>query len=395
MLYALVSPRWALLGGMAATVQIGIANAWTQTYWGGAVAACAAALALGAAIRLARDVEARHALALGVGLMMLAFSRPFEGAITSLASAVYLARALRLDSPRWRTAIVILVATLTAGALGMAAYDHAVVGRWWLPPYLHYERTYASSPLAFGGEENETTYRSDAMRTYYQAMSSRRVTSTGRAKSALRLENLGRLRDFLLGKGLLLPFLVGLLACARRREGRLLLATMLLGIVAMAATRFFKLHYCAPVAGAVFACAAIGMERLDAWRPRGLMLGTSLGIAVLAALIGGLALEIRRAPNIQTSYGYDDFAVRRAEVVGELTASAGRDLVLVAYGPEHTVHREWVYNAADIDASDVVWAHDMGAERNRELLDYFRDRKVWLLRVGFGKDADGLRDYTG
>ena len=38
-----------------------------------------------------------------------------------------------------------------------------------------------------------------------------------------------------------------------------------------------------------------------------------------------------------------------------------------------------MYNAADIDGARVVWARDMGDWRNEELLQYFRDRHVWLL----------------
>ena len=37
------------------------------------------------------------------------------------------------------------------------------------------------------------------------------------------------------------------------------------------------------------------------------------------------------------------------------------------------------YNAADIEAAKVVWARDMGPDGNRELTDYFRDRRVWLV----------------
>jgi hypothetical protein len=40
---------------------------------------------------------------------------------------------------------------------------------------------------------------------------------------------------------------------------------------------------------------------------------------------------------------------------------------------------EWVYNAADIDAAKVVWAREMSPDRNRELMTYFSNRKVWLV----------------
>ena len=55
----------------------------------------------------------------------------------------------------------------------------------------------------------------------------------------------------------------------------------------------------------------------------------------------------------------------------------GRQLVLVCYGRHHNVDWEWVWNGADIDGSRVVWARDMGDDENQELLNYYKDRKVW------------------
>jgi hypothetical protein len=52
---------------------------------------------------------------------------------------------------------------------------------------------------------------------------------------------------------------------------------------------------------------------------------------------------------------------------------------LVRYSTTHNFDREWVYNEADIDAAKVVWARDMDEKSNQELLQYFKNRNVWLL----------------
>jgi len=54
-------------------------------------------------------------------------------------------------------------------------------------------------------------------------------------------------------------------------------------------------------------------------------------------------------------------------------------VVLVRYTADRSPHEEWVYNGADIDAQDVIWAHDLGESRDGELVRYYKDRKIWLL----------------
>ena len=71
--------------------------------------------------------------------------------------------------------------------------------------------------------------------------------------------------------------------------------------------------------------------------------------------------------------------LKRAAIVRQLKQLPYSSLVIVHYGPHHDFDREWVYNEADINASKVVWARDMGTADNRELLEYFRNRKVWLV----------------
>ena len=51
---------------------------------------------------------------------------------------------------------------------------------------------------------------------------------------------------------------------------------------------------------------------------------------------------------------------------------------IVRYSSGHDPIHEWVYNRADIDAANVIWAQDMG-NRNQELIGYFNGRRAWLL----------------
>jgi len=67
----------------------------------------------------------------------------------------------------------------------------------------------------------------------------------------------------------------------------------------------------------------------------------------------------------------------------QLASLPGKLLVFVRYYPQHIFQEEWVYNRADVDASRVVWARDLGADENEKLRAYYKDRSVWLLEPDF------------
>ena len=102
-------------------------------------------------------------------------------------------------------------------------------------------------------------------------------------------------------------------------------------------------------------------------------LSRSLALPVLR-LFFDIRNEYLKVPRNPETYPWH---WQRAEILERLQHSGGQHLVIVRYSPEDPFH-EWVYNRADIDAADVIWAQDMG-EKNQELIKYFVQRRVWLL----------------
>ena len=97
----------------------------------------------------------------------------------------------------------------------------------------------------------------------------------------------------------------------------------------------------------------------------------------LFAIVVAARLELHLNPIFPSG-----FKLQRAEVLTYLEETPGDHLVFVRYLDGHLVHNDWVFNRADIDASRIVWARDMGRDRNAELVSYFSDRRPWLLESG-------------
>jgi hypothetical protein len=80
-------------------------------------------------------------------------------------------------------------------------------------------------------------------------------------------------------------------------------------------------------------------------------------------------------------YGPDLYGTERARIEAGLEQLPGKQLVIVRCSPKRDPLDEWVYNQADIDASKVVWAREMDAADNLELVNYYRDRKALLVQM--------------
>jgi hypothetical protein len=84
----------------------------------------------------------------------------------------------------------------------------------------------------------------------------------------------------------------------------------------------------------------------------------------LAAVSRPAHLALPEWPGLQWTdrwYGPDHFGTERARIESEMEQLPGQQLILVRYSALHNPLDEWVYNAADIDDSKVVWAREMDA----------------------------------
>jgi len=174
-----------------------------------------------------------------------------------------------------------------------------------------------------------------------------------------------------------------------RSRTRFLVLLLGVSLIALEIECFYAPHYPAPITCVLFALVLIAMRHVKNWKcwgkPSGLFLTRAVPVicvvmVALRATAGSLhvSLDHYYAP-AWYEVGPLDFG--RAEIQQELEQLPGQHLVIVRYEPNHKVFEEWVYNAADIDASRIVWAREMSPSENQGLIRYFSERNVWLLEA--------------
>jgi hypothetical protein len=390
MLQGWIPPRWALLGGVLAVARLGLLSYFTNGYWSACLPAVGGALVLGTLPRIKRHVRKLDAAIMAIGLFILANTRPYEGFLLGLGVAIaLLAWMLGKNGPRARVSLAKIVLPLVLTLAPLAAWTG----------YYYYRVT--GSPFHMAYDVNREMYAMGRYflwqkpwppKTYHhakvQAKYEEELKEANENQTLQGFMRRGREKLYYFWQVYLvapLPFVLIALPCAAR-DRRLRVPWMIGGIFAMglAVEVWFLPHYFAPAAALLYLFLMQCMRHLRWFEWRNRAVGLAFVRAVSVVYVATVALRIGLAvAHVHPEKEWQHGDMGRAAIVKELDALPGKDVVLVKYAPDFDLDREWIFNGADIDGSKIVWARDMGPEKNQELLDYYRGREFWMV------EADG------
>jgi hypothetical protein len=400
MLQAWLPATWAFLGGVIAVIHIGLFSYWVNTYHaGGTLIALGGALLLGAFPRMMKTPRYRYALLMGIAVVLLACTRPYEGLLLCLPVAFVLFRWMFRGANRPSPATLVRMAiapvlVMVAGAAWMGYYDYRAFGSPLTLPYTVNRAQYAIAPYyVWQNARPEPAYRHAEMRRFYHIaeMDYFEIVHNRLLFVPATMFKAFEALLFYAGFALLPPLLMVRRVFLDRRVRFLVLSACFLAC-GMVIEIFLIAHYVAPFTAAFYAIGLQCMRHLRVWKPESKPVGlTQVRLCItLVFLMAGLRLAadpLHLTPPLwppphwnSTWYGPAHFGTERARVESELEQKPGTQLAIVRYTGKNNPIEEWVYNDADIDTSKVVWAREMDAANNRELMQYYRDRKVWLIQ---------------
>lgn len=396
---------------------------WAHSYWGGSVASLGSALAFGAVLWLGKESEDRGAanspaallsrsderadrhvswllIVFVVGLWLMAVSRPLEGLLVSIPTFIAMMMQLSVYAKSIDLASMLKILVLptivgTVGAIWLGYYNASVSGNPLKLPYVCYEQRYALTPMFLEQPLRASPdFHNEPMRLFHEGweVGIFQDQQSWRGYIEKKQRDSFVLWEFFLGRSLSIPVVIGCLAtvvglfrrssAARSRLAIVGLASFGLVVVVHSHTPWMNPHYLAPLVPILWCWIAVGLAAIAPWR----LFKFEWGLFLAIALVGLSALERIDQFDLNRSMrvNYKPWHHHRREIEEQFQSTSGLHLVLVEYGPLHSVHEEWCYNAADIDRSKIVWARDLGPTKNEALFQYFSNRVLHRLAIDFG-----------
>jgi hypothetical protein len=294
----------------------------------------------------------------------------------------------------FRRAALPLLLIVAAGAW-MGYYDSRAFGKATTLPYTINRATYAMAPYYLWQKQRpEPHYRHSGMRRFYYDSEMKAYSKVHPWRYFVPGTLVKAVTAVLFFAGIaLLPPLIMLRRVFHDRRIRFLVLSVLFLGAGMLIEIFMLPHYMAPFTAAFYVIGLQCMRHLRVWSPGGNPVGATLvrftvtlcvilaSVRVFAAPLGFKVAEWPPSDWGDMWYGPDHFGTERAGIEAKLEALPGKQLVIVHDSGTRDPLDQWVYNAADIDASKVVWAREMDATNNRDLMHYYADRHVWWINM--------------
>lgn len=389
MLQGWMPARWALLGGLLSLVRLAVCSYWMNSYWGGAVAAIGGCLVMGAYPRIVRQKRFHCAWAMAAGLIILANTRPLEGAISSLPVGVALlywffsgrsAAPLRMRLVGVGAPIVLCLAI---GAVFTGYYNYRVTGHALGMPHREFARQYAHVPMLLTGsvDDRKVVYAKTDMEYQFAVWEPATVKRTQVHYLETRWYYLAVGDRETLGILLAIP-LAMIPLTLRDARIRVMMVCLLMMLLVMLVDGSGSLHYTGPQMGSLFGLLVQCIRHLRAAstvrrRSTGRFLSRVLPIASIICFV---AFGVSRGR--ETGWTETRTPIQhRPEMEATLAAeSQGKAIVFVQYRFNPAVifpFEDWNYNSPDLDGTPVLWVHDMGRAENQKLLQEYPGRAAW------------------
>ena len=398
MLQAWLPAGWAMLGSWIAIIRLGVFSDWINTYHtGGSLAALGGALVFGSLPRVLKTARLRYWLLMGIGVVLVEYTRPYEGLFICLPAAVVLVRWAIKGKYReggivlLRGAVAFLI-VVAAGGAWIGYYDLKAFGKATTLPYTVDRATYAIAPYYVWQEPRpEPVYRHAALRDFYEGeMGFYRQIHSLSGFVPYTLIKAKLTIQFYTGFVLIPPLIMMRRLFLDRRIRFLVICVMCLA-AGLLIEIYLLPHYVAPFVSAFYAIGLQAMRHLRIWKPEGRPMGPAMvrwTVTICIILAGlrcfskplGLSPPVWPPNNWIFSWiGPDHFGAERAKIEKRLEDMPGPQLVIVHYEKDHYALDEWVYNRADIDGARVIWGREMDPAENEKLLHFYGNRKAWLV----------------
>lgn len=404
MLQGWTAPRWALATTLS-VILTNVTSYWCQSYWGGMAAACGGALLFGGLRRTLRRPRISASLMMGLGIVVLAITRPFEGLLACLPVATIMVWWLTTDrtacfKKKFTAWLLPIGGMCLAGGAAIAIDNQAVTGDWrQLPHGLHQRQYFFAGTSCFSKTWTPSRIPCDRIAAYYVQKQQRRQHERWNAQTisgefvrrAQTFVTFGLTADASQGSwdleiAVLISVIV-LIAGRKKRWAWFCWATIGFYLLGAGIFRAWFMHYSAPVLPLLYGATAMALHTIDrasrAWLPPRFIRPALLVVVLLTSWVANYGEFF--AKQLYGKFLSRPKAARETELISsrtdllqDLLSQAGAHLVFVRYSADYSIGDEWVYNAADMQSAPVLFAHDLGFEKNRQLIERHRDRQVWL-----------------